>query len=119
MKNVKIKVKTDEQNLAVQKKLMELNHKNDRFAWRVALLYGFDYYNTRDYDGFRAVCSVWKGFRYLVIDKDLDLVLFIDKEEWDRRKEKEVSFEEFIGEDNKTKEIVVDGVTYVRKDIKT
>jgi len=55
----------------------------------------------------------------LVIDKDLDLALFIDKEVWDRRKEKEVSFAEFIGEDNKTKEIVVDGVTYVRKDIKT
>jgi hypothetical protein len=96
MKNVKIKVETDEQNLAVQKKLMELNHENERFAWDVILDSGLDYYPTQDYDDSRAVCSMWKGFRYLVIDKDLDLVLFIDKEAWDRRKEKEVSFEEFV-----------------------
>jgi hypothetical protein len=119
MKNVKIKVKTDEQNLAVQKKLMELNHKNESVAWNVSLTYGYDNCDYQALDFCRAVCSVWKGFRYLVIDKDLDLALFIDKEVWDRRKEKEVSFAEFIGEDNKTKEIVVDGVTYVRKDIKT
>jgi len=42
MKNVKIKVKTDEQNLAVQKKLMELNHKNESVAWNVSLTYGYD-----------------------------------------------------------------------------
>jgi hypothetical protein len=98
MKNVKIKVKTDEQNLAVQKRLMELNHEKDRFAWDVYLNNGFDYYFNQDIDNIRAVCSVWKGFRYLVIDMDLDLVLFINKEVWDRRKEKEVSFEEFIGD---------------------
>jgi hypothetical protein len=119
MKNVKIKVKTDEQNLAVQKRLMELNYKNERFAWNVLLNNGNGYYNYQDYDANRAVCSVWKGFRYLVIDKHLDLVIFIDKKAWDGREEKEVSFEEFIGEDNKPKEIVVDGVTYVRKEIET
>jgi hypothetical protein len=118
MKNVKIKVETDEQNLAVQKKLMELNHEKDRFAWYVILNTGYATYYNRDTDNFRAVCSVWKGFRYLVIDMDLDLVLFINKEVWDGREEKEVSFEEFIREDNKSEEIVVDGVTYVRKEIK-
>jgi hypothetical protein len=95
MKNVKIKVETDEQNLAVQKRLMELNHKNERFSWSVSLNTGYAcYYQAADYN--RAVCSMWKGFRYLVIDKDLDLVIFIDKEAWDRRKEKEVSFAEFV-----------------------
>jgi ABC-type oligopeptide transport system substrate-binding subunit len=100
MKNVKIKVKTDEQNLAVQKRLMELNHKNDRVSWYVDLSDGDDYYRNlfTDNDLSRAVCSMLKGYRYLVIDKDLDLVIFINKEEWDRKKEKEVSFEEFIGD---------------------
>jgi hypothetical protein len=117
MKNIKIKVETDEQNLAVQKKLMGLNHEKDRFSWYVYLYDGYANCPYQDSDLPRAVCSEWKGFRYLVIDKDLDLVLFINKDAWDRKKEKEVSFEEFIREDNKPEEIVVDGVTYVRKEI--
>ena len=93
MKNVKIKVETDEQNLKVQKRLCELN---EGFAWSVYLNDGYGYYNRQDYDGNRAVWSRWKHYKYLVIDVDLDLMICINEYIWKQRKEKEVSFEEFM-----------------------
>jgi len=65
--NVKLKWKTDEQNLAVQKKLMELNHKNESVAWDVSLTYGYDNCDYQALDFCRAVCSVWKGFRFWLL----------------------------------------------------
>jgi hypothetical protein len=37
----------------------------------------------------------------LVIDEDLDLVFYASKEQWNKRKEKEVSFEEFVNTSSK------------------
>ena len=103
MINVKIKVETDEQNLKVQEKLCELNKENGRTAWRVYLSNGNDYCYYQDYDSNRAVCSRWKQYKYLVINKILDLVIYIDEWDWKQRKEKEVSFEEFMK--NKIKDV--------------
>ena len=94
MKNVKIKVETDEQNLKVQERLCELN---DRFAWYVYLGSGIDDYIHQVIDDFnRAVCSRGKHYRFLVIDNDLDLVICMSEDIWKQREEKEVSFEAFM-----------------------
>ena len=93
MKNVKIKVETEEQNLKVQKRVHELN---DGFAWRVYLDNGYDYSDSQDFDYTRAVWSRWKKYKYLVIDVDVDLIICINGYIWKQRKEKEVSFEEFM-----------------------
>ena len=96
MKNVKIKVETDEQNLKVQERLGELNKENGRTAWGVYLNYGYDYYNYQGYGVDRAVCSRWKHYRFLVIDKYLDFIICTTEDIWKQREEKEVSFEEFM-----------------------
>jgi len=101
MKNVKIKVETDEQNLKVQERLCEFNKENRRTNWYVTLYDGYGNYYYQDYDYTRAVCSMWKHYKYLVIDNDLDLVIYIDEWDWKQRKEKEVSFDEFM--DNRIK----------------
>ena len=93
MKNIKIKV-NQEQNLKVQEKVNEMN--KDR-AWDVYLGNG----RVSDYDiGFdrHAVCVSrnWVGFEYLAIDKDGDLILCWNKDIFDKRPEKEVSFEYFM-----------------------
>ena len=96
MKNVKIKVETEEQNLKVQERLCELNKENGRTAWYVLLYNGIDNCIDLDSDYYRAVCSRWKHYRFLVLDVDLDLIICINEYVWKRRKEKEVSFEEFM-----------------------
>ena len=99
MKNVKIKVETDDQNLNVQERLCELNKENGRSAWYVRLDRG--YYDSREGAYNRAVSSRKKHYRFLVINKWLDLVIFIDEDDWKKRKEKEVSFDEFMGRRSK------------------
>ena len=96
MKNVKIKVETEEQNLKVQERLHELNKEDSGFAWVVYLGSGYDFYNIQDEDDYRAVRSRWKHYRFLIIDNDLDLVICMTEDIWKKRKEKEVSFEEFM-----------------------
>ena len=96
MKNVKIKVETDEQNLKVQERLYELNKEAGRTAWRVYLDRGNDYYGYQGSDNYRAVCARWKKYKYLVITKNVDLVMYIGEWVWKKRKEKEVSFEDFM-----------------------
>ena len=97
MKNVKIKVETDEQNLKVQERVKNLNKEAGRTAWYVILYDGFEYYygQVTD-DNFRAVCSRWKKYKYLLIDVDSDLIICTSGDIWKKRKEKEVSFEEFM-----------------------
>ena len=97
MKNVKIKVETDVQNLKVQKRLYELNKEVGRNKLYVRFDRGY-------YDGgkgayYQAVRSRWKHYRFLVINKWLDLVICIDEDAWKKSKEKEVSFEEFMEKD--------------------
>lgn len=91
IKNIKIQVKSDEENQYVLNKLLDMNKE---FAWYVGLYYGRGYYDAQNL-GNRAVCSVWKGFRHLVIDKDGDLILCVFEKYYKRRTEKEVTFEEF------------------------
>ena len=96
MKNVKIKVETDEQNLKFQERVKNLNKEAGRTAWIVYLDSGNGYYNYQDYDYYRAVCSRIKHYRFLVINKNLDLIICTTEDIWKKRKEKEVSFEEFM-----------------------
>ena len=98
MKNVKIKVETDEQNLKVQERLYDLNKENGNTNWHVTLYRGndYDFYDTQDTDNYRAVCSSWKKYKYLIVDEDLDLIICTTEDIWKKRKEKEVSFEEFM-----------------------
>ena len=96
MKNVKIKVETDEQNLKVQERLNLLNKENGNTNWYVTLYRGNDYCYYQDYDSNRAVCSSWKKYKYLIVDVDLDLIICRNEDIWKRRKEKEVSFEDFM-----------------------
>ena len=93
MKNVKIKVETEEQNLKVHERLCELN---EGFAWFVYLNDGYDYCNSQGNGNDRAVWSRWKHYKYLVIEEDLDLIICTTEDIWKKRKEKEVSFEEFM-----------------------
>ena len=93
MKNVKIKVETDEQNLKVQKRLCELN---EGFAWFVYLNDSYDYRNNQGNGNDRAVCSRIKQYKYLVVDVALDLIICTSEDIWKKRKEKEVSFEDFM-----------------------
>lgn len=92
IKNVKLKVETDEENQYVFNKLVEVNKE---FAWLVYLNLGYDYYCSQDFDFVRAVCSEWKGFRNLVIESNGDLILFVHEKYYNKRKEKEITFEEF------------------------
>ena len=97
MKNVKIKVETEQQNLKVQERVHELNKEAGRTAWIVYLDYGDGYYNFyQGNDYYRAVCSRWKHYKYLLINKNLNLVIYSDECDWKKRKEKEVSFDEFM-----------------------
>ena len=96
MKNVKIKVETEEQNLKVQERLKVLNKENGRSDWYVYLNNGIDNCIDLDSDYYRAVCSRWKHYRFIVINKYLDLIICTTEDIWKRRKEKEVSFEEFM-----------------------
>jgi hypothetical protein len=96
MKNVKIKVETDEQNLKVQERVIDLNKEAGRTAWDVYLNDSYDYYSYQDYDTYHAVCSRWKHHKYLVINRDLDLIICITEDIWKKREEKEVSYEEFM-----------------------
>ena len=97
MKNVKLKVETEQQNLKVQETVRVLNKENGRTAWYVILYDGFEYYygQVTD-DNFRAVCSSWKKYKYLVIDVDLYLMICINEDIWKKREEKEVSFADFM-----------------------
>ena len=94
MKNVKIKVETEEQNLKVQERLQELNKEVGRSAWYVYLDHG--YYDSREGAYNRAVSYKRKHFRFLVIDKYLDFIICTTEDIWKQREEKEVSFEEFM-----------------------
>ena len=96
MKNVKIKVENEDQNLKVQERLCGLNKEASGFAWVVNVLNGDANYYYQVDDGSRAVCSRWKHHKYLVIDNDLDLIICVNEYIWKKRKEKEVSFEEFM-----------------------
>ena len=96
MKNVKIKVETEEQNLKVQKRLCDLNKENGRTAWYVFLRYGHDYYDYQDIDNLRAVSYNMKHFRFLILDNHLGLVICMSEDDWNEREEKEVSFDEFM-----------------------
>lgn len=91
LQNIKIKVKTDEENQYVLKKHIELNKS---ILWLVILHNSNDNYNFHYYDN-HAVCSVWKGFRFLVINQVGDLILFDTNKDWDKRDEPEITFEEF------------------------
>ena len=86
MKNVKIKVETDEQNLKVQERLKDLNKENGNTNWYVTLYCGNDSCYYQDYDSNRAVCSSWKKYKYLAVDVDLDLIICIDEWDWKKRK---------------------------------
>jgi len=91
MKNIKLKVETDEQNQKVFEKMYELyGHK-----WVILLVGGDGGWSNQGF-AYRAVCSRWKGFRHFAINNDNDFILFVHKDDWEKRKEKEVSFEEFM-----------------------
>jgi hypothetical protein len=92
LENIKIKVETDEENQFVLSKHKELN---SGIAWLVALSDGDGYYDTQFNAYFRAVCSVWKGFRHLVINEFGILILLDSEINWDKREEKEINFKEF------------------------
>ena len=96
MINVKITVETEDQNLKVQERVKNLNKEAGRTAWIVYLDSGNGYYNYQDYDHYRAVCSRIKNYRFLVINKNLDLIICTTEDIWKKRKEKEVSFEDFM-----------------------
>ena len=91
IKNIKIKVETDEQNQYVFNKHLESNRG---CKWFVDLYGGYDYWSTQDGTN-RAVYSRWKGFRHLVIDDDGDLILCLREEYYNTRDEKEITFDEF------------------------
>jgi hypothetical protein len=96
--NVKFRVETDEENQQVFYYIKEQSEKED-FAWAVFLDGGGDYFfDSQDFDDPLAFCSVWKGFRYFAVDIYNDLILCISEEEYNKRHEKEITFEEFIGE---------------------
>ena len=97
MNNVKLKVKTFKQNMNVQKKIQELNKKQGRDAWYVPL-FGGDVGSTAITYPIRVVCVSrnWAGVQYLVIDGCTNLILCFNEKEWNERKEKIVSYEEFI-----------------------
>ena len=91
IKNIKLKVETDEQNQYVLQKHLEVNKSCN---WFVRLVYGFDGWNNQG-DIYRVVCSRWKGFRHLAIDDAGDLILCLQEENYNKRKENEITFEEF------------------------
>ena len=91
IKNIKLKVETDEQNQYVLQKHLDLNKG---CKWLVTLNYGTIYWLNQDYTP-RAVCSRWKGFRHLVINDYGDLILCLYEEYYNRREETEITFEEF------------------------
>ena len=91
IKNIKLKVETDEENQYVLQKHLELNKG---CKWFVDLYIGNDSWNDHDGNN-RAVCSRWKGFRHLFIDNDGDLILFFQEEDYNERDEKEITFDEF------------------------
>lgn len=113
LKNIKVTVETDEQNQYVLKTLQNMN---TNCAWCVGLNYGCDDYETQSLDSGRVVCSVWKGFRYLVIEDDGELILCTTKEYYDRRHEKEITFQQFEEMvENKPKDVIeIGGITYKR-----
>ena len=92
IKNIKLKVETDEENQYVLNKLRDVNKG---FAWSVPLFDGYDFYGTQGLGYGRAVCSEWKSFRYLVIDKDCNLILCAFEDYYNKRQEKEITFDEF------------------------
>ena len=92
IKNIKLQVETDEQNQYVLNKLLDVN-KNP--VWIVYLDGGYDYFYFQDLDGNRAFCSVWKGFRHLVVDDSGDFFLCVFKDDFEEREEKEITFEQF------------------------
>ena len=97
MNNVKLKVKTFKQNMNVQKKIQELNKKQGRDAWYVYLYRGYVIdVDVTDNDRVVCVSRHWAGFQYLVIDSCTNLILCFNEKEWNERKEKIVSYEEFI-----------------------
>ena len=96
MRNVKIKVETEEQNVKVQETVMDLNKEIGRTALDVYLTDSYDYYGYQNYETCRLVCSRWEKYKYLVINRDLDLYICINEDIWKKREEKEVSFEEFM-----------------------
>ena len=96
MKNVKIKVETDEQNLKVQERLHELIKEVGSSALYVYIDQG--YYDSREGAYNREVSYKRKYYRFLVINKYLDLIICLNEDDWTQRKEKEVSFEEFMEE---------------------
>jgi len=88
----KIKIETDEQNISVQEKIKELNKGVDRFAWNIYIDNGtYAYFNLQKERGYEDVSTLWKGFRYLCINEDLDLFLFPNEKTWERRTEPEIS----------------------------
>ena len=89
--NIKLKVETDEQNQYVLEKHLELNKGCD---WLVILNFGSVYWSDRDVAN-RTVCSLWKGFRHLVIDDEGDLILCSQEEYYNERDEDEITFDEF------------------------
>ena len=94
MKNVKIKVETEQQNLKVQERVHDLN---EGFGWFVYLDNGYDFYcNSQGNGNDRAVCSRIKNYKYLIVDVALDLIICTSEDIWKKRKEKEVSFEAFM-----------------------
>jgi MoaA/NifB/PqqE/SkfB family radical SAM enzyme len=92
IKNIKLEVETDEQNQYILNKLLDVNKG---FTWYVYLYNGSAYYDGQGSVNNRAICSVWKGFRYLVIDSDGDLILCAFEDYYNKIKEKEITFEEF------------------------
>ena len=91
IKNIKLKVETDEQNQYVLQKHLDLNKG---CKWFVYLTNG-DVYWLDQVGTTRAVCSRWKGFRHLVINDYGDLILCLYDEYYNRRDEKEIPFDEF------------------------
>lgn len=119
--NIKIKVETDEQNQYVLKQHIKLNKES---TWLVCLDYGNGSWFGQNVDDDRAVCSVWKGFRHLVINASGDLVIFAFQKHYKEREEKEITFAEFkaMCEPKKTlwdkRLCIMHSGDYTQKDVK-
>lgn len=86
--NKKLKVETDEENLLVQKKIIE----EDGNAWVVLFYNGYVYNGGVGYNG-HAVCVSRKHYRYFIVDSFGNLV-FCEEDVYNKSHNEEISLKE-------------------------